>query len=72
MFENYPISELQKRLGIPKPLEQITKREDVICSEILRPYQKYYQHDSCCSGDRRKPIGHPGCACLRWLREGYK
>jgi hypothetical protein len=28
-----------------------------------------YQHSVVCSGDRRKPIGSPGCCCLRLLRE---
>jgi hypothetical protein len=28
-----------------------------------------YQHSVVCSGDRRKPIGAPGCCCLRLLHE---
>jgi hypothetical protein len=28
-----------------------------------------YQHCVICSGDRRKPIGSPGCCCLRLLHE---
>lgn len=26
-----------------------------------------YDHEIICSGDRRKPVGSPGCCCLRRL-----
>lgn len=28
---------------------------------------KQYDHWLICSGNRRKPIGHPGCICLKAL-----
>lgn len=28
-------------------------------------FGKVYNHEMVCSGDRRKPIGSPGCCCLR-------
>ena len=38
-------------------------------SKRLHGERKVYDHHPFCSGDRRKPIGTPGCACLRWLRD---
>ena len=72
-FENAPVSELQKILGIPAPAKYVTEVENAVCSKILQPYgAEPYPHDACCSGNRRKPVGHPGCGCLRRLRKGLK
>lgn len=37
-------------------------------SETPRPF--VYNHSVLCSGDRRMPVGSPGCCCLRMLTMG--
>jgi hypothetical protein len=38
------------------PISELQKR-------LYGEPQKRYVHLIICSGDRRKPIGHPGCVC---------
>lgn len=34
-----------------------------------RPEPKRYPHSVLCSANRYRPLGHPGCPCLRWLKD---
>jgi hypothetical protein len=37
-------------------------------SKKLYGESKIYSHMIVCNADRRKPIGEPGCICLRYLK----
>jgi hypothetical protein len=48
--------------------ESLVKNALVQGLPSIRPIGKLYDHLMICSGDRRKPIGHYGCCCLRIFR----